>query len=756
MMKAFLFSLSLSFGMPLVAFAETLLVRSGEHETFSRLVTPLSGAKSWTIVQTDKQVVLTITDHEDGFNTDRVFNLIPRDRIARITTDQNSLTLSLACDCIVASFIEEGPFLVLDVAAQGTVLAGRPVPVESSIAKLQDETPSRIRSPQDSENALASSAVVPSRVDGSPDLPQPSLARGQLRADERQVLSEMQARLAQELGSAATRGVLTPAPGRPLPALPNLRVSALPALPVQSALVEPQLGPLNNFRISSSLDRSTNRTNDVAGFPGLSCPPRGTLDVNAWGTSDPFAAQIAAARNGLYRERDRLDQATAKRLAQTYIYFGFGAEARQILRLEPELKNANGPLLAMAAILDGQKPENPNALHHDIGCDPEVALWTMLNLPEPVQGAKPDTDIALLALSKLPFHLRQILAPKLSKKLLAFGDAQSAAQALRSLERTSNPLQAAAKLAQAELNLHNGQSQSGTAQLEQVAVENAEQSPAALIALIDAKVAANQPIDLQTESLIAAYAQELRETELGPDLRRAHILALLKSGQFDRAFFANRALDGGENTIAAKNLRAQLLRELVAKADDILFLEHIFTQPAADIANLPTRDLTALTVRFLAMGFVDQAENALSLLPQDNITDKQKLLAAQIALALGKPNRAQASVLGIESDQATNLRADAKRMIGAHDEAHDLYIRSEQTQPAVETAWLSEDWQDLTTKQTPVFGPASSLASYPNEISSDPVGMLARTTAALEESEAARQTLSDLLGAEALQLEFGD
>ena len=752
MIRQFCFSLALICWLPFLAFAEPALVQSGEHENFTRLVVPLNAVSEWSVTQADNKIVLRVDDFVDGFDTTQVFARIPRTRLDEIRSDANTLTLSLACDCVAATFEEVGPYFVIDIASAGISLAGVSVPVAPEAAEMMPQELDPLPLPAAVKaipSPLPLTGTIPSGVS---QFPQPALDRTTLGSVERQILTDMQEQLTREFGSAATTGVLTVAPDRPLPTIPQLNEPE--PEPTPSGIVEPQFGPLANVRISSSLDRPAGKRRQTIDIAGLSCPPIGSLDVLTWGTDEPFATQIAGARDGLYGELDRLNPEAATKLAKRYLYFGFGAEARQIIELDPSLIKAQAQLLAIADILDGLEPHNPSILNRATDCEPEAILWATLAIPEPVQGAKPDADAALRALSKLPVHLRQILAPALSNKFRAYGDTQSAAQALRSLQRTSTPQTPSAKLANAELQLQEGETTYGTTQLEEMVAENTEQSPAALVALVDAKIAANQPIKARTAELVEAYLQELGGTQLEPELRRIHILAMLKSSQFDSAFAALEAFDGGDNSPAAKDLRMHLLRDLATSANDIVFLEHIFEQDEKEIKGLPASDLATLAKRFLATGFPERAERTLGYVAAQSMTDDHKRLAARTALALEKPEKAQAVLQQLDDDASNTLRADAKRMSGAYGEAHALYAQSEQPQPAAEAAWMAEDWQGLTTSETPVFGPATRLTSFTEGVTGNPTaGMLERSAAALEESVSARETLAELLSADELQIQ---
>lgn len=752
MIKQFTSSFVLMCWLSLPALAEPALVQSGEHENFTRLVTPLTGVSEWSVTQADYEIVVRFDNFTDGFDVAQIFDRIPRTRLDQVRSDANTLRLSLSCDCVAATFLEPGPYLVIDIASPGTSLEGESVLVAPKTAMATPQQAKPLPPPTGTASISLPLPLAQRRDTDVSQFPRPALDRATLGPAEKQVLIEMQEQLAREFGSAATSGVLTIASDRPLPTIPQMAEPQ--AAPAPAKIVEPQFGPLANVRISSSLDRPAGQQRETIDITGLSCPPKGSFDVLSWGNDEPFAIQIAAARNGLYEELDKLNPEAATQLAKRYLYFGFGAEARQIIELDQSLIKAQAQLLAISDILDGLKPRNSTILSRATDCEPDAILWATLAQPEPVQGAKPDADAALLALNKLPIHLRQILAPALSDKLRAYGDTKSAAQALRSLQRAPIPLQPATKLAKAELHMQRGETASGTVQLEEMVTENTEQSPAALVALVDARIAAKQPITAQTAELVEAYVQELSGTPLGPELRRVHILTMLKSGQFDAAFAANAALSAGDNSPAAKKLRAHLVRDLATSADDIVFLEHIFDQDNVDIKGLPEPDLATLAERFLVTGFAERAERILGHLTTESLTPDQKLLSARVALALGKPEKAQAVLLGLDDDTANILRADAKSMSGAYGEAHALYVLSKQAQPAAEAAWMSEDWHGLTTSETPVFGPAVGLTAFAENSTGNPtLGMLARSTATLEESVAARETLAELLNADALQVE---
>ncbi len=740
--------------LPAVASAQQAKVLSGEHQGFTRLVAPLPIGANWDISHIDRTVKVTLPVPERGLDIGDVFTLIPRDRVADIALQEDGFTLTLGCDCLIAPFVAQGRFLVLDVTSPGV---SRPVPFvprSRPAADLPETNPALVGVPDDARAQPEAAGPVPLIIgkDAAPLVPKalPPLARKPLSRLEEDALEEVQQRLARELGTATTRGMLTLLPGVSLPNTKRAQVDPnllpTPETPPEPDVVE---GLVNNMRITSSLDLPDleQRAEDAQSLSGIQCPPDDTINPAAWVDDSGFTQLAGKARQSLYGEFDRLNTQAALELAKIYLHYGFGAEAEQVLSLDPDLSSGNPLLIDIARIMERGEAGANSVLPQLLDCPSDVALWAILARPTLEVARKIDPNPALLALNKLPVHLRQFLAPALSRRFLSHGDTEAAATALRNLQRLPSPLVPSAKLAEANIAIEEGDVEQGAATLADVIDDNTEQSPEALIALVDARLAANQPIDLETAGLVEAYAKELNGTDMGAGLRRAHVLALVKSSQFDRAFAASTALGGDSEEPAAVDLRLRLMEELTAAADDIVFLDHVFAQPNRDIARLPVRHKLALATRLVDLGFGLQAEDVIASIPSRPRIDARQILAARIALDLGQPMRAQSELTELEGEEADRLRAVAKDMAGAHDEAYAIYRRLENDPAAVQSAWLAQDIDSLALANDTVFGPVLALTEGITPPSTETDGMLARSSVALEESAAARDALLTMLRA---------
>jgi hypothetical protein len=715
------------------AVAEPVFVQSGEHVGFTRLVTRVAKEEAWSVEHTGRKVMLSLEGYSEGFDTSRIFELIPRGRVQRVEATKSTITVYLGCDCIVSAFDVTGGHVALDI-----------------ISPEQGPPPSAKTSKSPHPRAMPSTVV---KVNVPPEPKNNMLSRDVSSAKELAAMSDIQMRLSQELGRGITRGVLNPDHPPPPSRRPQIDTSTFEhELPTGLAL-DGADRPAANIRITTSMDvpSRSDSSQQTLSDQGLWCPPNDATDVASWGDTRAFDVQISEARLNLFGEFDRLNPDAAILLAKRYLYFGFGAEARQVLGLDPNLETEQRLLMDLANIMDAGASKSDISIQSFADCTGNISLWAFLADDKNSSGETIEPNILLLALTKLPVHLRQHLAPIVSDRFLVRGDLVSAATALRSLERLPDPLLPAAKFAQANVGITTGQTTEGAKKLLDVATANVAQSPEALISLVDTRIDSGDAIDPETVSLVEAYAQELRDSELGPSLRRAHILALIKTQEFDRALREIEALGKKNAADDVNEMREQFTRKLTETASDIVFLDATFQQVNEDLEPLNTDTKILLASRLLVLGFATSALDIVQTVPDRPRNQERQMLAARIALALNQPFQALADLLEASGEAADILRADAKSMAGAHQEAHALYQNANQQDAAVRSGWLAQNWRELTPPDTPIFGQATELAGSILDPSAGQVGMLSRTTAILKESGDARQTIFDLLNASELR-----
>lgn len=97
--------------------AQTIVTRSGEHDGFSRLVMRLPNGADWSLTQSGRSATLNIGARDVVYDTSRVFNLIPRDRLQAIgqAAPGQPLRMDLGCNCEIRSYVQRDGYLVIDI-----------------------------------------------------------------------------------------------------------------------------------------------------------------------------------------------------------------------------------------------------------------------------------------------------------------------------------------------------------------------------------------------------------------------------------------------------------------------------------------------------------------------------------------------------------------------------------------------------------------------------------------------------------------
>lgn len=731
--------------------AQQLTVQTGDHNGFTRLVAQIPAKAEWSVEKRGRAVEIVVPRHLDGFDTRNVFNLIKPDRIEQISSKDDRLVLNLACDCQVSAFQVDETFVAVDVASPGFELLTPAISDSAPLAPAPETV-------AQTNNEVAVVLPLPTRRTPEFELPllieperkQTSTAPS-LEHENSALLTEMRQQLARELGEAATRGILSPS--NTAQANPDTSLSEIPTAPPKPRPL-PDLAvqdPTQNMRVTSSNDTIISRAAEVENkaHPKASCSLGKKLNVSEWNDGNGFEVQIGAGRAGLYGEFDRLNKDGLVALAKSYLYFGFGIEAQSTLRMDPDTAAEHRYLLEIAQIIDQASPPETSQLSRLVECNNDAALWAQLAGPALAENAILNTQAALLTLNDLPSHLREILAPALADRLRVFGNLDDAAAALRSINRLPTPPRPAAQVAQAEQDIATGAPEDGAKALAAVAQDNVVEAPRALIRLIETQAETGQPVSENDIQLLDAYAREFAETQLGNDLTIAHLRGLIATDQYDHARERLALLTANNEEV--RELSTQLLKAILERADDVGFLQFTFDKVGDALADLSPQDRLLMAERFLALGFAERSALVLKGFSETETDVAHSLLSARVALDLSEPFEAQAHLLNITGEEADLLRAQALSLVGQHAQAAELYRQADAQDQADRAAWLAENWQEITMPEADVFGPIAEVSARQAPFAEGIDGLLSTSSAALEESDAARKAIEALLSSTALE-----
>ncbi|MCB2135650.1 MAG: hypothetical protein KDE08_06850 [Rhodobacteraceae bacterium] len=794
-MAAVILVLSL-IAVPVAALAETIRLRAGEHQGFSRIALDLAAPADWHIGRTRSGYELRLSRADISYDVARVFRAIPRSRIADIAdgTRPGTLALTLGCDCHALAFQTGSGTIVVDVH-DGPAPEGSPfeavfnepdipglVPILPLFEAGEEGDVALVRRPTaepDPRLALSQAGLAAGRSVAVPQPPPPAHgADSQAPANPVAALplplvppadvadralnlsvlaipdprvAEIEADLLEQLGRAAAQGLIdtdvrgrrdkagtTPAPNH---AQPTVVDPPLPASPPGDPFVHIETG------IDRDVIRRPERVPVTA--DGMTCLADADVAIQDWGDDRPASRQIAELRTGLVGEFDRPSHHAVVALARLYLYLGFGAEARAVVAAFPPAGSEGQLILDMGAILDGEASQAPSRLSGMTDCDTAVALWGVLARSEPDSGVTVNTGAVVRAFSALPLHLRMALGVPLSDRLIRVG-AIDAARAIRdAINRATATGGEAVGMMDARIKLARGEAHEAEALFDRIAMSNDPDAAEALILTIRSRLDRGEAVPVKLADTAAALAFEMQAEASGGRLEQAHLLARASTGDIDEAFAAyDRWMDlGMPDPLQAETLR-MLWSRVVKVTDDQTFLTAIFSDRHSPEQAEPDPELRlAIAERLLGLGFNDEVR---SILHGDvGETGAGRRLRAEAAIGSFDARTALAEIEGLDDEGSQLIRARALAMLGDHSAAASVYAAAERPADAGIEAWRAGDLvRAAEIGPDPLRAALAEIRPVPGDRQSatpDSFGPMAEAQKLVEDSKAARDALAVLL-----------
>ena len=714
------------------ASSQTLTLRSGEHDGYTRLTASVLPQVDWRIDARDEKLLLSLSMTMQAIETETVFQRIERDRIRQIIPrdDGRGLEVLLGCNCGFRVFQHSETLLVIDI--------GEALPMQDVIGSLRMDTvyeemdppeTERIARPSNSAETIDLPLLPPKQqrdLTAPPrnarplvpmaisPLPRPQFSwRPETSATERSSLLE-------EIGRATRQGLLRPAPD-------------LPALDTNDAAIA-DLSPIPNIRTRGATEPSQASANLVERQGAdQTCLGKEYLDIADWGHVGGFSSGLAAWRTKLAMDMDRVDLDAVLGLARHYLHYGFGAEAIATLS-EAETSNEYADLLrTLGRIIEYGYDSGNELLSGMTGCTGPVALWSILSDQDPPQPLDLNMSDLRFAFEELPSHLKEHLGPGLAARLSAAGESAVASEILSSTVRTLGQVTPAVTFASAAVELEKGNVQGAEDQLAALVQTNTALTPQALVKFVESAVQADQSIGLGMVELVAAHLFENRRSPLAADLSRAHVLALAHADQFaealDRLRMASDDLPDDKDNMTA----SRVMSRLVSHGSDIDFLAGTAIRLPIPLApNIENR----IANRLLSLGFPEMANRFMTNTAEGDDGRERRLLRAKAALAMDQPLQAEAELLGLSGQDVKLLRAEAQKSGGDFGAALAEIEGLEMDEKRLELAWLAGDWSVLMSSDDEVLSQAARLmingGSALEPASSDPLeneesGALRRT-----------------------------
>lgn len=715
--------------------AQTVIVKSGEHPGFTRLVLELPKAADWQIGRTAEGYELRIADKTLRFDVTNVFRDIQRNRLAAIWMDPDSggLRLGIACACHALPFEFRAGIIVID-------LRDGPPPNGSSFELALDGTDAaKLAARPVTRPRARPHTFVGAKVQS--ELPQPTydwMAAGASDPSSRQpVSSALQSAvglvindtgpfkdaLLHQLSRGAAQGIVQ---------------MTKPNLASRNTTNPAEIGPRANIRLGEAPGFAVAADpgpKDTLIKDGAACVADDTLDVTSWGSDESASIQLANSRANLIGEFDRPNSVNVALAVKVLIRLGFGAEAKQLLEQMPVDHPDSALWKSMAKIVDGASDaEDPFAGMQT--CDTAAALWATLAMPELTIGARPRQEAVLRAFSALPAHLRRGLGPSLAAKFLAIDDVATARSISNSVQRSVSETVPDIAVMDAKIDLASGDAAAARAHLAPILAQAGPNTAATLIALVDAGIASGDPLDPTTAIALAALIREHSGSDLEPALRRAQILALGSAGDFDRAFALLPKMPSAE---------LDLWQVLARSGSDTAILNHAVMRPDTNLPSLSADDRSQLAGHLSTLGLSDAALMWIGT-QSKNTSDSDRQLAAKAYLSKDDPDASLTWLEGLDDSAALGLRAEALWRLGNLPEAAAAWAKAGNTNAELRAQSWAQNWEALSKNNASSWQAAAGLlTAEPRADVLDAPGPLALGNALVAESSATRATLIALL-----------
>jgi len=707
---------------PFMANAQPLRVQTGEHERFTRVVVRLPAGADWQFGRTGNGYALRLPV-TDGYDLSSFFNRIPRTRIGAVSQNasRGDLLLELACDCRADVEVFDRAYLVIDIsngAPDADSVYEQLIFANENVARQWPTATAEKTSallpvilPQISRAAYDDRLMFLGR-DAAPPLPRPV-------QDE---LLALEALVADGLGRGMSSGLLEPrlTPAEtPRPILDDIPLASWPGLTVSTGVDS----------LASSGDDQQPMTAD-----GKPCVADAILDMASWSDDRPFTHQIGDLRSSIMHEFDRVDPQAAEKLAQLYLYFGFGHEAIQTLALDGVTSNERAHLRILAQIIDDRPVSFPDA-QRQLTCPSRIALWAFLSVEDDRSGRRADPTAVLAAFKEISAPLQAQLGPRLAERFVANGNDDAAFQVLAAA-RTLNPDAIETRLAVAMLEQQNGDDTAALNVLASLAEDDVRVTPQAMTRLLTESIRHNRPV-ADSEMITAdALRFEQARTPDAVELAEAQVHAHLVAGVFDKAaqIIASEGAQFTQDQLAA--LQRDFGLAAAEKMPDEEFLTYAVDpnrlNDAPDVQN-------KIAERLIALGFPELALQSLNMTTSPD--DERRYLRATALLSV----RDADAVIRLLGDDQT---AEAAKLVQA---ARDL--RAGNTTATVQSSevsdaqvdWRNGQWSSLLDVDDPMLRDVATVVLNRDADGFDATAPLASGRALLNAAAGSRVLLDDLL-----------
>lgn len=629
------------------ALAAPIVIRSGEHNDFTRFVLHLPADLEWRSEEIEGGLRLEFSDPTPDFDLSQAFARIGRDRVSAISRTETGVELTFECRCQAKAFLSGRRMLVVDVSPH----TGPVQPKQELVPTLPDPA-----------KTLARARTQPQTS--------PLAKENEIQMQEDRVVDAELAkqRLFKQLGRAASMGLVELT-------IPDDTVDSIDLIDTSSQQVgmfAHQAGIAASPVMSPEVESET--LVESVSEKGVDCPPDSVLDTSGWAHGDGFTSGLHQLRAQLGGEIVPIEKQAALRLARHYLAFGFGAEAQLLLPYAGDSSEIRW-LQFVANIVDGRDGAATKALGQYASCPTSVAMWAVLT-QDPEMVLSFDSKPVVRAFADLTVPLQDVLAPRLGDTLIAHGEDEAAQTVLRIANRRTSSTSADLDRLGARLHAKLGNEERAVEGFVKTVQADAPIAPIALAELIETEIRLGRAISSETVDLLASYYQQHRRDEIGTRLLTVLILANALAGQFDASW---TLMENAHDEIKMSTaVRSDFVSALAEHAEDLDALRYgtILARRGAKLTASANRSMAE---RLVEIGFPELARKFLSVPVQGGDEHARKILLAKLALGESQYLEAKAHLLGVAGPDVDKLLEEiAMRDEGVAQETHASQLATAQ------------------------------------------------------------------------------
>ena len=618
--------------------AQEVLVRTAEHDEFTRIVVDFSDRPNWTLSNADDTFMLQTDQSQLRYDLSNVYQRITEERISRITTRDGALEISLNCNCDIDTTELPNEGLILDI------FNVEPDELPSPEIPTQDDPPRLAR--------LPSWYAQP-----HPLLPGPLVEAATTAVTPQQGLldrAETRRELIEELARGSSQGLVDTAGtlDRFGDSEKQQAVPPRPEVDAEISSLTEQLAQFGNMRVDTQKDRD--RIKRSAQLDPPSCGTDLDVDIGSWGSPDKILGQIGILNATVTDDTGRIDRTVAERAAKELLYAGFGAEARATLDLAEGESDVSPALRALTRLVDFDGPTG--AFAGFAHCPGPVALWAALDTPNDEVLAQLNISSLRREFSQLPPHLRTHFGPFLVGKFLEIGDRDTALFLREAILRGGTDTDVEMGFVDAKLSLDANNIVEADEQLTEMAAKQHPDAAEALVLLIDTRLETGQGISQKILDQADALAFEL-ENDSAKSLKQRIVNVLTRDGRFDEAFERverERAFE----PVTRVDLQEQIHRQINKISSNAEFLRQAMA--AIKLGRHSEEGITSLerATRLLDLGVPEMARAALNI--GNRVPDRaERVFLARSFLTDGKAEIALSYLTGLQGEDIEALRTEA-------------------------------------------------------------------------------------------------